>query len=120
MLSGSLMLTFDDQGYRYDLPVYVINEAVKYGSEKSAQKLPENFKGEEIEVTFRCSKYKDTVAKVNTGWTCSTVKAVYQENVEVPVEKIRMFFNGKELKNEGFLHQFKVNNGVVLQVFVQN
>ena len=114
------MLTFDDQGYRYDLPVYVINEAVKYGSEKSVQKLPENFKGEEIEVTFRCSKYSDTIAKVNTGWTCSTVKAVYQEKVGVPVEKIRIFFNGKELKNEGFLHQFKVNNGVVLQVFAQS
>lgn len=120
MLSGSLMLTFDDQGYRYDLPVYVINEALKYGSEKSSQKLPENFKGEEIEIAFRCSQFsKDTPAQVNTAWTCSAVKAVFQEKTGVAAEKIRIFFNGKELKNDGFLHQYKVIDGVVLQVFVQ-
>lgn len=113
------MLTFDDQGYRYDLPVYVINEAIKYGSEKTNQKLPENFKGEEIEITFRCSKYKDTPAQVNTAWTCNAVKAVFQEKVGVPAEKIRIFYNGKELKNDGFLHQYKVIDGVVLQVFAQ-
>ena len=119
MLSGSLMLTFDEQGYRYDLPVYVINEALKYGSEKTNQKLPENFKGDEIEVTLRCTRFKDEAFKVNTAWPCRALKESYMEKFNIPVEKLRIFFNGKELKNDCFLHQFKVRDGVVLQVFAQ-
>jgi hypothetical protein len=120
MLSGSLMLTFDEQGYRYDLPVYVINEAVKYGSEKIPSKLPDNFKGDDIEITLRCARFKDESFKINTSSNCRIVKEMYSEKFCLPVDRIRMFFNGKELRNDGFLHQYKVTDGVVLQVVAQN
>lgn len=119
MLSGSLMLTFDDQGYRYDLPVYVINEALKYGIEKTHHKLPENFIGEEISISLRCTRFKDEIFKISTSWPCHLLKQTYSEKFSIQVEKLRIFFNGKELKNESFIHQFKIKDGMVLQVFAQ-
>ncbi|OMJ89321.1 hypothetical protein SteCoe_8524 [Stentor coeruleus] len=120
MLSGTLMLTFDDVGYRYDLPVYVINEASKYGVEKTFQKLPDWFKGDSINIVMRCAKFTDKKLEVYTGELIKIIKTRYTEIVIVDQDKIRLFYNGKEMKNDMTLYHCGVKDGVVIQVYVQN
>jgi hypothetical protein len=118
MLSGSLMLTFDEVGYRYDLPVYVINEASRYGVEKTLQKLPEDFKGDAIEFSVRCVKFDDQSLSANTTENVKGLKEKYAQKVGIEGEKVRMFYNGKEMKNEMTLHHCGVKQGVVLQAHI--
>lgn len=119
MFSGSLMLTFDCVGYRYDLPVYVISEASKYGIEKTIQQLPEDFEGKILNVMLRCVKFADEKLDSHTGELVGDLKSRYGDKVVVSKEKIRMFFNGKEMKNDMTLHHCGVRDGVVLQVYLQ-
>lgn len=119
MLSGTLMLTFDDVGYRYDLPVYVINEASKYGVEKTLQKLPDGFKGDTINITMRCVKFTDQQLEVQTGESIKMIKSRYAEKVSIDQDKTRLFYNGKEMKNDMALYHCGVKDGVVIQVHAQ-
>ena len=113
------MLTFDDVGYRYDLPVYVINEASRYGVEKSLPKIPNNFKGNDINLAVRCVKFKDTELIINTCESILELKEKFKEKNSLGNEKVRLFFNGKELKNEMIMHHCKIYDGVVIQAHVQ-
>lgn len=53
MANGVLMQVFDETGHRYDIPPYVINEAVRYGKEAAIPDLPKNFKAEELDLVIR-------------------------------------------------------------------
>lgn len=118
MLSGSLMLTFDEVGYRYDLPVYVINEANKYGSETPFVKLPGNYKGEDLNLVLRCSKFPDTKLMINSSETVSLLKKLFAEKKTVEADKLRLFYNGKELKNEMYLFHCGLKENIVVQVHI--
>lgn len=119
MLSGSLMLTFDEVGYRYDLPVYVINEGLRYGNEKVTPKLMENYKGKDLNITVRCVKCPDTQISISTANIVQDIKEKFAHVRGYNIEKIRLFFDGKELKDQLQIYHYKVTDGIVIQAHVK-
>jgi Ubiquitin-binding domain/Ubiquitin family len=119
MLSGSLMLTFDEVGHRYDLPVYVISEACRYGTEKILPKLPDNYKGEDYTLTIRCVKFPDVQITVNSSQNVKFLKETFANNTSCDPLKVRLFFNGKELKDDFFLHHCAIKDNIVVQAHIR-
>ena len=114
--NGLIQQTYDDRGYRYDLPPFVINPAVKYGESKPLAKVNSPVKAEFLELTFRIAGGPDLKIKVRSDNNVKSVKEKYLENANINKE-IRLFFNGKELKDEFLLGHYSIPNNVVLQVF---
>jgi Ubiquitin-binding domain/Ubiquitin family len=115
--NGVIQQTYDDRGYRYDLPPFVINPAVKYGEVKAVTKI-NTIKTETLELVFRCAGVTDCVLNLKTDFTVKKVKEKYLETIKQD-KIIRLFFNGKELKDDNMLGQYPITNKVVVQVFLK-
>ncbi|CAG9314772.1 UBTD2_2 [Blepharisma stoltei] len=117
LFEGSLSITFDALGNRYDLPPFVINPPVKYGTPKSSQLI---LAGNEVwELSLRCPKFdKDLVATVNSSDKVESLKSFFADTHKIELKAVRMFYNGKELKNGDLLCNYKLQNKSVLNVFL--
>ena len=116
--NGLLQQTYDERGYRYDLPPFVINPAVKYGDVKTITKVNAHVKGEKLELTFRSAGMDDCKLTLKTDESISTVKKKYLEKVKLD-KIVRLFFNGKELQDDSLLGQYSISNGFVVQAFLK-
>ena len=114
------MLTFDEVGNRYDLPVYVINDASRYGAEKPLPKHQEGYNGYNVNLTVRSVKCRDTQLTVNTADTVAALKDKFAASSNFSAQNIRLFYNGKELKNEVQIYHYEVNDGIVVQAHVKS
>lgn len=111
----NLMLVYDSRGFRYDLPIFVINPPLKYGSQEKAKSL-ENIEDKEFQVLIRIAGNPDCPLRVSTLLKVSEAKKKLQEALNLSKE-FRLFFNGKELQNDSFLGNYKLSEGNVIIVF---
>ena len=117
MNEGFLLLSYDDRGHRYELPPYVINPAIKY-SEKMREEIPvaEGIPEVDYELVFRSTAIPDYKMNVNTTDTIRDIKKAYLSNTKFQKD-VRMFFQGKELKDGDLLGKSHIANHLVVQVF---
>ena len=114
MPQGSLQLCVDGLGTRYELPVYVINEAEEYGAEPEPPPLLPGQADEELEVVIRSQQRGDVKMRTRALATGKEVKALYVQQTDAP-NSPRLFFNGREIGDSVHLAQRRVTSGVVIQ-----
>lgn len=108
---ASIMLCIDQYGQKYELPPFMINEPISYGESKANEMTPQG-KSKVITVTVRSSKRTDVNLIISTHDTGKTLKTAYVSHTKA-TETLRLFFNGVEIKDEGYLA--KLEDGVVVQ-----
>jgi len=114
MSQGSLMLCTDSLGSRYELPVYVINEAETYGQEPELPPLPPSQPNESFDLVVRSQQRGDVKLHTHSLATGKEVKELYVQHTEAP-NPPRLFFNGREIGDSIQLAQRRVTSGVVIQ-----
>jgi len=125
----NLTTCFDSDEVRYEIPVWVINDPVKFAdidiqSEATrAAKKPEKpvVKGEALTIKLR-SMLRQTdilVELVNTDSTQKLVDKFCEEFKEIKPANVRIFFGGKELREEASLLSYNIQNEMVVQVYVK-
>lgn len=118
MYDGLLMICFDATGKRYDLPPYVINEPLKYGAPKQNHKTVKPIKVEVLQLILRSTNFSDLSINVSSIDQVSCAKENFVNHHNLQGSKIRLFYCGKELKNELSFADYKIQNKAILQVFV--
>ena len=115
MVNGTLAQVYDERGHRYDLPVFVINKPLFYGKPAEEKKV-EIEVAKEFEVVLRMAGKQDYVLKVNESITVKQLKADFQQLAGL-TNNVRMFYNGKEMKDSLYLAHFKLKDHFVIIVF---
>ena len=117
---GCINVTYDSKGFLYEIPNYCINDPVRY------EKIEEDFKNipekQNIEIKIRCFTDEDKV-KINNFEKveklkqdislCKHFKNKYKPN------DIRLFFGGKELKNQKELWFYNIENKSIIQMLAK-
>lgn len=116
LMNGLMTLIYDDRGNRYELPPFVLNQAVKYGVAKSSPGLPENHKKKTISIILRCARFQDFQVTLSNEELIKSLKLNYAESKQLDPLKLRFFYCGREMKDEFKLAHYKVENQVVIQV----
>lgn len=119
MNNGLLMHCYDERGHRYDLPPFVINPPLKYAVGTKYQKLNENIEKKNLEVTFRAAGLADIKMSICTDECVREIKERYKEKGSIEKD-LRLFFNGRELKDQNLFGHYSVTDGIVVQVFLKN
>ena len=57
-----------------------------------------------------------TLISVNEGASGADLKKVYKELKKYGEVSLRMFFGGKEIKDNEFIYQHKIHNNYIIQV----
>lgn len=114
LTNGLLQQSYDERGFRYDLPHFLINPAVKYGEKAKLAEV--QVKSELVSLSFRAAGLENVKLDVKTDEGVAAIKERYRQEAGVK-KNIRLFFNGKELRDGSLLGVYKVPNDVVVQVF---
>ena len=111
MHQGYIMVCYDELGFKYELPPFVINEPTEYGEAKEDKVVPVAL-AMPLDLTVRSAKRPDVAVHINSNQTGKDLKAAYRSaaHAEGP---IRLFFNGREVKDNGYL--CSLSSGVVVQ-----
>ena len=104
-------MCIDHLGQKYELPPFVINDPMSYGEGNKLDSPPQGH-SKAIIVTIRSSKRPDVNLTISTHDTGKALKAAYIAHTKA-TEALRLFFNGVEMKDEGYLS--KLEDGVVVQ-----
>ena len=107
-------ITYDSLGALYEIPNYCINDPYKYEIIEEEKEKPKEEKvkfhlrkgTKQIKIT--CSNYSNV----------EKVKAKVANKVGVGEEKIRLFFYGKELKNNYELWNYNISPDCVVTVMI--
>lgn len=114
---GLLSSCIDDEGFIYELPPYVLNPALEYGKQlERPEQAPSTAKGEDIEIKCRSTQFGDIDISVNTLDAVSKVKEKIAEKLQILVKQVRVFFNGREMKDEFVLLQYGVKDKTTVTV----
>lgn len=106
-----IMVCYDELGFKYELPPFVINEPTGYGEGKEEQVTP-SLPGVPLELTVRSAKRPDAAVHINSNQTSKELKTAYIAAAKVE-GTVRLFFNGRELKDGACL--YGLSSGVVVQ-----
>ena len=101
----------------YEVPPFLISEPESYG--QGLYKVKTIDIGPEMPLSFklRCASLPDSAVEATTHWPIERVKAVYLETHKLQDSALKLFYNGKEMKDGYMLGNFGVGEGCVVQVF---
>lgn len=123
MENDNLTVNFDRHGQRYEIPIFVINDPVSFAEGKMAPRQRKPLENVEIKIKIRCFKVsdKDIDITIENSKTILELKNVYSSKLDdtKPVESMRVFFGGKELKDDETLIQNRVRKNNVVQILVK-
>jgi len=111
MHQGYIMVCYDDLGFKYELPPFVVNEPTQYGEMKEEHVTP-TAPGVPLSLTVRSAKLGDAAVQINSNQTGKELKAAYLSAAKTQGAP-RLFFNGLEIKDGACLYSLK--SGVVVQ-----
>ena len=117
-MGDSLMVIHDESGRRYEIPPFILSEPERYGSEKQAPALPTNYKEKSLSFKIRCTKFADYSITTGTLITIKFIKDKYATSQNIDSQKVRLFYNGKELKNDMKLAQCNIEQDVIIQAAI--
>ena len=108
-------ITYDASGALYEIPNYCINEPYKYEIVENEKEKPK-----EEKVSFRLKGTHKTKITCSNYETIEKVKQKIGKKYKVEIDKIRLFFYGKELKNDLELWNYNVSNDCVVILMINN
>mmetsp|Transcript_35944 Transcript_35944/g.40883 ORF Transcript_35944/g.40883 Transcript_35944/m.40883 type:complete len:230 (-) Transcript_35944:536-1225(-) len=122
MPHNSITLSFDTIGYRYDVPVFCINDPETYVSEERNDSINSDHDVESMAVVIRSMQtQKDTKLATENMHTVRELKTAFLQalnNTNATADTVRFFYGGRELKDPHTLAHAKVEAGRVVQAFI--
>mmetsp|Transcript_18184 Transcript_18184/g.32593 ORF Transcript_18184/g.32593 Transcript_18184/m.32593 type:complete len:223 (+) Transcript_18184:115-783(+) len=119
MPNGLLMIVYDSDGTRYDLPPYVINEPLEYGTFDSSPRLSELSIEKSVNLTFRHALKGDKRLSISNYSAVKELKEKYLGLMSLVGDtKLRLFYNGQELMDDNKLGNYEVKDNTVVQVLI--
>ncbi|CAG9314671.1 unnamed protein product [Blepharisma stoltei] len=111
----------DAHGTIYDIPPYIVNDPIYFPNEKKVMvPKPSLIENELITLKIRrTGKEHDTEIQIETKNLSRVLKEIYAEKDGLDPETLRLFFSGKELKDDQALSSYYVRNEMVVQAFVR-
>ena len=113
--NNCINITYDASGALYEIPNYCINEPYKYEIVENEKEKPK-----EEKVSFRLKGTHKTKITCSNYETIEKVKQKIGKKYKVEIDKIRLFFYGKELKNVLELWNYNVSNDCVVILMINN
>ena len=113
--NNCINITYDASGALYEIPNYCINEPYKYEIVENEKEKPK-----EEKVSFRLKGAHKTKITCSNYETIEKVKQKIGKKYKVEIDKIRLFFYGKELKNDLELWNYNVSNDCVVILMINN
>ena len=113
--NNCINITYDASGALYEIPNYCINEPYKYEIVENEKEKPK-----EEKVSFRLKGTHKTKITCSNYETIEKVKQKIGKKYKVEIDKIRLFFYGKELKNNLELWNYNVSNDCVVILMINN
>lgn len=120
---NSLLVAYDRNKTRYEIPPFVINDPVKFSdSEPKRKGLKKKEQTEkDIKIKLRnMTDYSESEVQISNTQSIEALKKLYIESVKgTPTGTVRLFFGGKELKDEGTLASYSIGESMVVQMILK-
>ena len=113
--NNCINITYDASGALYEIPNYCINDPYKYEIVED-----EKVKPPEEKVTFHLKGTHKTKITCSNYEKVLKVKEKLGKKYKVESGKIRLFFYGKEMKNDLELWHYNVSQGCVVILMITN
>jgi hypothetical protein len=111
-LKKCINVTYDKSGEVYEIPNYCINEPVKFDLPESHVKKPEK-----KNLSFHIRKGAQQIKIKASNYTpVSKLKINIGKKFETDAKNVRLFYRGKELKNENELWVYNIEEDCVVMV----
>ena len=111
--NNCINITYDTSGFLYEIPNYCINDPYKYEIVENQKEKPE-----EEKITFKLRGTHKTKITCTNYETVSKVKETLSKKYSVEIDKIRLFFYGKEMKNDLELWNYNVSQDCVVILMI--
>lgn len=118
---GSLTCCTDLNGNVYDIPVFIINDPTNFIVDKTQQISEPTILNEKIRIKLRrAGRELDFDFEILSNYEAKLVKDIYATKEGISSSDVRLFFGGKELKDETTFSKVSISDGMVLQVLVKS
>jgi hypothetical protein len=121
LINKTLQLAFDKSGHKYDVPVFCINDPSIFDLPKKREISKEELTGKPVDLKFRkAGVAHDVKLQAKDNWSTLELKQEYIRKVNedgLEPQNIRLFFGGKEFKEDTVLAEYCIQDGQVIQVF---
>ena len=111
--NNCINITYDTSGFLYEIPNYCINDPYKYEIVENEKVRPK-----EEKITFKLKGTHKTKITCTNYETVSKVKETLSKKYSVEIDKIRLFFYGKEMKNDLELWNYNVSQDCVVILMI--
>lgn len=120
LLQGLMSVTYDELGYRYELPPFVVCEPVKYGEGVLTREQSRDYEETVYRLTLRASGYPDFKLTVSASETVAGLKEAFAQANGVTAQRLRLFVNGREMKSERRVAHYPVSDDIVLMTVLRS
>ena len=113
--NNCLNIIYDTSGFLYEIPNYCINDPYKYEIVENEKERPK-----EEKITFKLKGTHKTKITCTNYETVQKIKAKIGKKYNVEIDKIRLFFYGKEMKNDLEIWNYNVSQDCVVILMISN
>ena len=117
---GSMTSCIDVDGNVYEIPVYILNDPMHFAEDQQVQPKkqgkPQSVKDIELKVRSMTTQKDRHVTLPNTSTVAVLKSTLSSQEDDLSLDKCRLFFNGKVLKDEETLMDCGVKQGMVVQL----
>ena len=112
--NNCINVPYDALGGLYEIPNYCIHDPTEYDLPEAKQSKPD-----EKKICFK-ARYgaKQMKLKCSNYSSVKKVKGHIAKKMESKIDKIRLFFFGKEMKNDMQLWNYSVDNDVIVIIMI--
>ena len=111
--NNCINITYDTSGALYEIPNYCINEPYKYEIVENEKEKPK-----EEKISFKLKGTHNTKITCSNYETVNKVKEKVSKKYNVETDKIRLFFYGREMKNNMELWNYNVSKDCVVILMI--
>ena len=113
--NNCLNIIYDTSGFLYEIPNYCINDPYKYEIVENEKERPK-----EEKITFKLKGTHKTKITCTNYETVQKIKAKIGKKYNVEIDKIRLFFYGKEMKKDLEIWNYNVSQDCVVILMISN
>jgi hypothetical protein len=125
LVTNSLQLAYDLQGNKYDVPIFCLNNPSSFNLPKEKIFNVNDIRVTKLTIKLRGSgEQKDIEFVVENSMKIRDIKTMYLDakpalkEKNYPITKIRLFFSGKELKDDKLIAEYDLQHEHVIQIFL--
>eukprot|EP01017_Pseudomicrothorax_dubius_P009376 TRINITY_DN1316_c0_g1_i4.p1 TRINITY_DN1316_c0_g1~~TRINITY_DN1316_c0_g1_i4.p1 ORF type:complete len:243 (+),score=37.22 TRINITY_DN1316_c0_g1_i4:73-801(+) len=122
LVANTLQMAYDSRGYRYDVPIFCINDPIAFEDKKKTVDIDAiedkvlRFKLRSMTLTA------DIVCEVENKANVRELKEFFlleAKLTNLTTANVRIFYNGTELQDHRVLAEYNILDGMVLTVFIR-